>query len=79
MVGFFVLILVIWAIHYWYAVPGVIALWAAGYWLLGRWRSYWTRQRHEAADRLRHEQARHEIRRITAATTKAMLDAARER
>jgi hypothetical protein len=77
MAGFFVLILILAAFHYWYIVLSGIALWIGGWWLLERWRGYRAIQAREAADRLRHEQARREIRRITAVTTRAMIEAAR--
>jgi site-specific recombinase len=77
MAGFFVLILILAAVHYWYVVLGGIALWVSGLWLLETWRDYRAVQAREAADRLRHEQARREIRQITAATTQAMIELTR--
>lgn len=75
--GFFILILLIFAIHYWYVVAAAIALGVACLTGLDAWDDRRAKQAVEARERLRHERARREIDRIALAATQAMCEAAR--
>jgi HAMP domain-containing protein len=69
--GLFILLLLILLAHYWYILVGAAVLYAL-------WRMVIEPLRErEAAERLRHERARQEIRAIGVATTLAMYQAAR--
>jgi hypothetical protein len=72
--GFFILVLLIFLIHYWYLLAGGVVLYALWCSVVVPLREY---QAREAADRLRHEHARQEIDAIGLATTRAMFEAAR--
>jgi hypothetical protein len=74
--GFFILVLLIFVIQYWYIVVGGMALYALWGMVIEPWRE---REAREAAERLRHERARQEIREIGVATTLAMYQAAQSR
>jgi HAMP domain-containing protein len=69
--GFFIILLLILLAHYWYVLVGGAVLYALWSMVIEPLRE------REAADRLRHERARQEIRAIGAATTLAMYQAAR--
>jgi hypothetical protein len=72
--GFFILVLLIFVIKYWYLLAAGMVLYALWGMVIEPWRE---RQAREAAERLRHERARQEIRAIGVATTLAMYQAAR--
>lgn len=72
--GFFILILLIFLVHYWYVFAGGVALYALWRLVVMPRREYEAR---EAQDRLRHERARYEIDQIALQTTRAMYQAAR--
>jgi hypothetical protein len=72
--GFFILILLIFLVHYWYVFAGGVALYALWRLVVMPRREYEAR---EAKDRLRHERARYEIDQIALQTTRAMYQAAR--
>jgi hypothetical protein len=72
--GFFILLVLILLVHYWYLLVGGAALYALWCLVIEPARE---REAGEAAERLRHEQARQEIRAIGVATTLAMYQAAR--
>jgi hypothetical protein len=72
--GFFILILLIFLVHYWYVFVGGVALYALWHLVVMPLREYEAR---EARDRLRHERARYEIDQIALQTTRAMYQAAR--
>jgi len=72
--GFFIILLLILLVHYWYLLVGGAVLYSLWSMVIEPLRE---REASEAAERLRHEQARQEIRAIGVATTLAMYQAAR--
>jgi hypothetical protein len=72
--GFFILILLIFLIHYWYLLAGGVALYALWHLVVVPLREY---EAEQARDRLRHERARQAIEQIALETTSAMYQAAR--
>jgi hypothetical protein len=71
--GLFVVLLLIVLVHYWYVLVGGAGLYAWWCLVIEPARE---REVREAAERLRHERARQEIRAIGVATTLAMYQAA---
>jgi hypothetical protein len=72
--GFFIILLLLLLIHYWYVLVGGAGLYALWCMVIEPLRE---REASEAAERLRHERAREEIRAIGVATTLVMYQAAR--
>ncbi len=72
--GFFIILLLILLARYWYLLAGGAVLYALWCFVIEPLRE---REAREAAERLRHEQARQEIRAIGVATTLAMYQVAR--
>jgi 1,4-dihydroxy-2-naphthoate octaprenyltransferase len=71
----FIAVLLILAVHYWYVTAGLVALWLFVCLVLA---PLWSRAVKDADEQMRHRQARAEIDAVIAATTWAMVDAARE-
>jgi len=71
----FIAVLLLFAVHYWYVTASLVALWLFVCLVLG---PLWSRVTKDADERVRHRRARAEIDAVTAATTWAMVDAARE-
>jgi hypothetical protein len=72
--GFFILILLIFLVHYWYVLAGGMAFYALWHLIVVPLHEYEARQ---ARDRLRHEHARRAIDQIALETASAMYQAAR--
>jgi p-aminobenzoyl-glutamate transporter AbgT len=75
MAGFFILMLFVVLAKYWYVMAGVFLLWLLWCFVIEQARQ---REAEHIREYQRHERARRDIERVTAATTRAMVDATRE-